>query len=290
MTIPKKYKEISEEQKKKFGNRLRELRINAGYKSRSQFAEEIGYAQESIKKWETGNGFPPIDTLLLLCNVFSCELDYLLGNMDYRTHDEEFICEETGLSPKSVQCLREWRSCSFNRAYLFQYSQIINDLILDHAMREGNENDTVLNRLMRFLRLTSISTIQGYGHGYFNVDMNGNKYDYDNRLVGMGHMVIEGDSEEGVFIETIPFKSAPMPKMFEEQNFDRYPVDYIPLTDKLLERSLLDQLDDSLKRLKNELREKEVIEKELREKELLKKELLAGKITEDDLLEYEEEK
>lgn len=294
MTIQEKYDEKLNSKRKKFGNRLRELRINAGYKSRSQFADAIGYAQESIKKWETGNGFPSMDTLMLLCDEFNCELDYLLGNMEYRTHDEKFICEETGLSPEAVQCLKEWKTRSYSRAYLFQYSQIINDLILDHATREGNkigtlENDTVLNRLMRFLRVTSISTISGYGHAYLNVDMNGNKYDYNNRLVGIGHVVIDGDSEEGVFIEAFPYKNAPMPKLFEEQPFDRYPSDYIQLTDKLLERSLLDQLDDSLKRLKKELHEKELLEKESREKELLKKELLAGMITEEEVLEYEEE-
>ena len=67
---------------------------------------EIDISPESLKKWETGNVQEiSINNLIKLCNIFDCELDYLLGQQEYKKKAVADICTATGLSEKSVDIL-----------------------------------------------------------------------------------------------------------------------------------------------------------------------------------------
>ena len=65
------------------------------------------YLVGTIKNYENGNykGSPKLDIVNNLCKILKCDVDYLLGNMDCKKHDIQFIHDETGLSEKTIENL-----------------------------------------------------------------------------------------------------------------------------------------------------------------------------------------
>ncbi len=60
-----------------FGNRLLQLRKNAGF-SQSQLGEKVGVSGKAVSKWETGQAKPGLDLVHQLADVFSVSVDELL--------------------------------------------------------------------------------------------------------------------------------------------------------------------------------------------------------------------
>ncbi len=96
----------------KIGGRIKTERKARGM-SMDDLAAELGTTRQSISKWEKGEGVEiTLNMLLSLCNVFDCELGYLLGEFDCKTRAETDVCEKTGLSPKAVKNLLTLRRLS----------------------------------------------------------------------------------------------------------------------------------------------------------------------------------
>lgn len=94
--------------KKAVGERIRKERIAAGFKSQSKLALELGYSvdsRQSIGAWEKGERLPSLDDFIKLCEIFECELGYLLGEYDCKTRTATDITAATGLSEKAVNKL-----------------------------------------------------------------------------------------------------------------------------------------------------------------------------------------
>lgn len=70
--------------------------------TQESFAEAFGVSVDTIKNWEQGRFTPNIDTLIELCDFFECDIDYLFGTLKCKTHDKQFIQNETGLSEKAI--------------------------------------------------------------------------------------------------------------------------------------------------------------------------------------------
>ena len=68
--------------KNKFSIRLKELRENKGI-SQKQLAQELGYTQVCISRWESGNRQPEIDDIIAVALFFNVTTDYLLGLTDF---------------------------------------------------------------------------------------------------------------------------------------------------------------------------------------------------------------
>ncbi len=60
-----------------FGKKLFKLRKEKGM-SQENLAEQIGTTRQAISKWENNQGFPEVEKLLQLSNVFEVSVDYLL--------------------------------------------------------------------------------------------------------------------------------------------------------------------------------------------------------------------
>lgn len=90
------------------GNRIREERMNVGM-SMEKIAELVGTTRQSISKWENGDGSPKIEDFLELCNIFGCELGYLLCEEGYscKTRKATDIQAVTGLSEDSIVSLMD---------------------------------------------------------------------------------------------------------------------------------------------------------------------------------------
>ena len=60
------------------GKRIREMRLAAGM-SQEQLAEKLQVSRQSISKWESGRGYPSIDSLKEISSFFSVTIDELLS-------------------------------------------------------------------------------------------------------------------------------------------------------------------------------------------------------------------
>jgi DNA-binding XRE family transcriptional regulator len=77
MSTRKKWKPLDpEDQKRKFGERLKQLRKQAGYSSAETFANEKGFQRATYTKWEQGKPDLNIeyDNILALCNSYGVTL------------------------------------------------------------------------------------------------------------------------------------------------------------------------------------------------------------------------
>jgi transcriptional regulator with XRE-family HTH domain len=62
---------------KNIAKNITELRKNAGM-TQARLAEEIGYSDKSVSKWERGEGVPDIVCLKNIADMFGVTVDYLL--------------------------------------------------------------------------------------------------------------------------------------------------------------------------------------------------------------------
>ena len=111
-----------------FSERLVARRKECGYKTQYALAEEYNKRFPSsrknrkeensgnssgilgtIKHYENGNynGSPKLDIVDNLCKILECNVDYLLGNINCKTHDIQFIQQYTGLSEKAINYLHD---------------------------------------------------------------------------------------------------------------------------------------------------------------------------------------
>lgn len=65
-----------------FGQILKELRTERGLSQR-ELGEAIGFCNQTVSFWESGQREPDLDTLLILGKFFDVSVDYLLGNEKY---------------------------------------------------------------------------------------------------------------------------------------------------------------------------------------------------------------
>ena len=61
---------------------------------------------KTVMNWEQGIAEPSLGTLMDLTELYHCDLDYLTGRLDQKTHDLQFIHDQTGLSEKAIEKLQ----------------------------------------------------------------------------------------------------------------------------------------------------------------------------------------
>lgn len=123
----------------KIGNRLKEERKKAGFKSQDALVEYIqlnnyrSFKRQTISKWEKGEEMPPLDVLCTLCEPFNCELGYLLCEHDCKTKSSTDIHQITGLSEKSIEILKQWNKVGSLKGQDYSWARnctrAINDLL-----------------------------------------------------------------------------------------------------------------------------------------------------------------
>lgn len=71
-----------------FGNRLYDLRKNAGY-SQEALAEKLNVTRQTISKWELGESTPDMEKLVAIHDLFNVSMDELMlgekPNIDTKT-------------------------------------------------------------------------------------------------------------------------------------------------------------------------------------------------------------
>ncbi len=64
-----------------FGQKLKKLRNDNGL-TQEQLADKIFVTRTAISKWETDTGYPSIDSLKEISNLFSVSIDELISDVD----------------------------------------------------------------------------------------------------------------------------------------------------------------------------------------------------------------
>lgn len=73
-----------------FGDNLKSLRKSKKI-SQEVLAEKVGVSRQSVSKWETGESYPEMNNILMLCKIFHCNINDLVNNTltDIDSLDEE---------------------------------------------------------------------------------------------------------------------------------------------------------------------------------------------------------
>ena len=74
----------------KFGDNLRNLRKSKKM-SQEKLAEKVGVSRQSVSKWETGDAYPEMNNIMILCKIFGCNINDLVNEtlIDIDSLDEE---------------------------------------------------------------------------------------------------------------------------------------------------------------------------------------------------------
>lgn len=74
----------------KFGDNLKNLRKSKKM-SQEKLAEKVGVSRQSVSKWETGDAYPEMNNIMILCKIFGCNINDLVNEtlIDIDSLDEE---------------------------------------------------------------------------------------------------------------------------------------------------------------------------------------------------------
>lgn len=124
------------------GNRIKAERKSLG-KNQEELAEDLGAKRSTVGSWENGLTMPSFQKMIKLCEMFDCEMGYLLCEEGYegKTRKATDICKETGLSQQAVIKLceskkqAEWMKSKGTLLgqyfYKIDFPYLINDFILN---------------------------------------------------------------------------------------------------------------------------------------------------------------
>lgn len=83
---------------------LKRARKDAGF-TQAELAEKLKVTLKTIQNWEQNvkaGTLPTMGQLLQLAEFYDCDLDYLTGRIGCKTHDLQFIQDQTGLSEDAI--------------------------------------------------------------------------------------------------------------------------------------------------------------------------------------------
>lgn len=66
----------------KIGYKIKELRKERGL-TQKEFAKLMNKSETGVASWEQGLSEPCVNDIRLMCSIFECSADYLLGLTDY---------------------------------------------------------------------------------------------------------------------------------------------------------------------------------------------------------------
>jgi len=102
-------------ERKQLGARIKELRENGGEGNRKKMSQEklakkLNICRQTLSDSEKGMLKLTIEDLVKICELFECDIGYLLGKHDEKERDVADVREVTGLSEKAVNKLKLFQS------------------------------------------------------------------------------------------------------------------------------------------------------------------------------------
>ena len=62
------------------GQRIQKGRKEAGL-SQEELAEQLGVSRQAVSRWENDNGYPEMEKIIRLSQIYQVSLDYLVGKL-----------------------------------------------------------------------------------------------------------------------------------------------------------------------------------------------------------------
>ncbi|MDP4120149.1 MAG: helix-turn-helix transcriptional regulator [Bacillota bacterium] len=112
---------------KKIGARIKRKREQKNIKL-NKLAEMLNVQYQTISKWEKNQSEPSLFDLTRLCEIFNCELGYLLCEYDCETRESTDICEATGLSEQAISNLIKIKTKYDESNNQYQENKIYSDV------------------------------------------------------------------------------------------------------------------------------------------------------------------
>ena len=82
------------------GEKIYKLRKEKGM-SQELLAERLGTSRQAISKWENNQGYPEVEKLMMLSNIFEVSTDYLIkednGEENKSGDDNYYVSKELSL-------------------------------------------------------------------------------------------------------------------------------------------------------------------------------------------------
>jgi N-acetylglucosamine kinase-like BadF-type ATPase len=144
-----------------FGNNLRYFREKEGL-TQKQLAENIGYTEKSVSKWETESGFPSFEILLKLSDFLNVSLDDLV----FEKNIPNYFLGIDGGGTKTVFKLTDENGAVINTICLGSANP--NDIGMDNTIKLLREGITEASRGIPFNKITLFAGISGGGLTGFN--------------------------------------------------------------------------------------------------------------------------
>ena len=134
------------------------------------------YNRKTISNWEKGISLPPLDIMLRMCDLFECDLGYLLCEYDTKTRSATDIQAETGLSEDAINVLQTERLYGSRK-------RLINQFILDCEPIVESVDELENELLHRFFYQTIRSDIENEMQIIFDQIYDGDYPEYKKPLL-----------------------------------------------------------------------------------------------------------
>lgn len=134
--------------------RLKELRKSKKI-TQSKLAEEIYRATDTgrtaVTNWENTKcqTLPDLQTLMDICNVLECDLDYLVGGSEIESQDFQTMSDALHISKESINTLTD------NSDYGSFLDNIINNKVFEEVLKRAHQ--LALNKILNDVITTSFS-------------------------------------------------------------------------------------------------------------------------------------
>lgn len=161
-----------------FSRRLKQLREECGYRTQAALARAYderfpssrkGRKPENegdykgvygtIKNYENPNwtGSPNLRTVYNLCKLLECSVDYLLGNIDCKTHSSQSVYDIMGLSEGAIEAIIHMGALKFADGYYTTSETAIKKRMLSEFLES-----THFRNMMTLLECYGMDRISNY--------------------------------------------------------------------------------------------------------------------------------
>ncbi|WP_373893822.1 helix-turn-helix domain-containing protein [Virgibacillus sp. CBA3643] len=120
----------------KFSERLRDLRIDYGYKQ-DEIAKKLNVTTSGYGYYEQGRNEPSLETIKNIAEAFQVSTDYLLGLIDTPNHPVHYsITEDLSLNKSEIATMKKMKQLH----------------LLNEISQRPNENVERLHRYWEFIK------------------------------------------------------------------------------------------------------------------------------------------
>lgn len=167
----------------KFGENLQNLRKQKQM-SQEKLAEKVDVSRQSISKWERGESYPTMNNIMILCNIFHCNINDLVHNSltDIDSLDEEIKMNVVKFKEEKQRKVKEISKIIFFIARILKISVIFGITLLIFGM--------ILTPIILNNVKLSNETIELFGKSY--------NYEFNNNIIVLDDNKIEVETTTNI--------------------------------------------------------------------------------------------